>query len=108
DVVKVRGTIDHYNDKPQLIVSRIRRCDASEYSAGDFYPASTRHPEEMVCELRTFVSMVQEEALPQLLESIVNDAAISARLRLAPAAMRIHHCYRSGLLEHILSICNLS
>ncbi len=65
EVVKVRGTIDHYNDKPQLIVSRIRRCDASEYSAADFYPASSRDPE-------------------------------------------IHHCYRSGLLEHILSICNLS
>jgi len=108
EVVKVRGTIDHYNDKPQLIVSRIRRCDASEYSAGDFYPASSRDPEEMVGELRTFISMVREEALRQLLESIVNDATISERLRVAPAAMRIHHCYRSGLLEHILSICNLS
>jgi len=42
------------------------------------------------------------------LESIVNDATISERLRFAPAAMRIHHCFRSGLLEHILSICNLS
>jgi 3'-5' exoribonuclease len=86
NVVKVRGTIDHYNDKPQLIVSRIRRCDASEYSAGDFYPASSRDPEEMVGELRTFISMVREEALRQLLESIVNDAAINERLRVAPAA----------------------
>ena len=25
DVVKVRGAMEHYNDKPQLIVSRIRR-----------------------------------------------------------------------------------
>jgi len=83
DVVKVRGTIDHYNDKPQLIVSRVRRCDASEYRAGDFYPASSRDPEEMVGELRTFISMVREEALRQLLESIVDDPAISERLRVA-------------------------
>jgi len=47
DVVKVRGAIEHYNDKPQLIVSRIRRCEANEYSAADFYPASHRAPEEM-------------------------------------------------------------
>jgi 3'-5' exoribonuclease len=27
DIVKVRGTVEHYNDKPQLIISRIRRCE---------------------------------------------------------------------------------
>src|SRR5688572_4503648 len=108
DVVKVRGTIDHYNDKPQLIVNRIRRCDESEYNAGDFYPASSRDPGEMFGELQAFIAMVRDEALRQLLESIINDAAISERVLVAPAAMRIHHCYRSGLLEHVLSICNLA
>jgi 3'-5' exoribonuclease len=57
DVVKVRGAIEHYNDKPQLIVSRIRRCEAKEYTAADFYPASNRDPEEMFGELETFVAM---------------------------------------------------
>src|SRR5271157_4957389 len=28
DIVKVRGTIELYNDHPQLIVQRIRRCEA--------------------------------------------------------------------------------
>ena len=44
DVVKVRGTVEHYNDKPQLIVSRIRRCEPHEYNVSDFYPASRRDP----------------------------------------------------------------
>ena len=42
DVVKVRSAMEHYNDKPQLIVSRIRRCEPQEYTASDFYPASIR------------------------------------------------------------------
>ncbi len=108
DVVKVRGAIEHYNDKPQLIVSRIRRCEANEYSAADFYPASTRDPEEMHGELKTFVAMVRDEPLRQLLESIVNDASINQRLKTVPAAMKIHHAYRGGLLEHIISLCNLA
>ena len=78
DVVKVRGAMEHYNDKPQLIVSRIRRCEAKEYTASDFYPASNRDPEEMFGELETFVAMVRDEPLRQLLESIVNDVSISA------------------------------
>ncbi|MBC7816634.1 MAG: hypothetical protein IAG10_07080, partial [Planctomycetaceae bacterium] len=79
DVVKVRGIIEHYNEKPQLIVSRIRRCDANEYNAADFYPASNRDPEEMFGELGTFVGMVRNEPLRQLLESIVNDESTSQR-----------------------------
>ncbi len=96
DVVKVRGAMEHYNDKPQLIVSRIRRCEPQEYAASDFYPASTRDPEEMFGELETFVAMVRDEPLRQLLESIINDVSISARLKTAPAAMKIHHAFRGG------------
>jgi len=89
-------------------VSRIRRCEANEYTAADFYPASTRDPEEMFGELEVFVAMVRDVPLRQLLESIVTDASISQRLKTAPAAMKIHHAFRGGLLEHILSLCNLA
>jgi 3'-5' exoribonuclease len=108
DVVKVRGAIEHYNDKPQLIVSRIRRCEANEYNASDFYPASNRDPEEMFGELETFVAMVRDEPLRQVLESIVTDASTKQRLKAVPAAMKIHHAFRGGLLEHVLSLCNLA
>jgi len=108
DVVKVRGAIEHYNDKPQLIVSRIRRCEAKEYTAADFYAASHLDPEEMFGELETFVAMVRDEPLRQLLESIVNDTSINQRLKTVPAAMKIHHAFRGGLLEHVLSLCNLA
>jgi len=108
DVVKVRGTVEVYNDKPQLIVNRIRRCDPKEYSAADFYASSTRDPEEMFGELQGFVAMVRDDALRKLLDSIVNDPAIGGRLKSAPAALKIHHAFRGGLLEHILSLCNLA
>jgi 3'-5' exoribonuclease len=44
DVVKVRGTVEHYNDKPQLIVSRIRRCEPQEYDPSDFFPCVLPNP----------------------------------------------------------------
>jgi 3'-5' exoribonuclease len=108
DVVKVRGSVEHYNDKPQLIVSRIRRCEPHEYDAADFYPVSRRDPEEMFGELQSFVALIRDDSLRQLIDSIVNDPSISDRLRTAPAALKIHHAFRSGLLEHILSLCSLA
>src|SRR6516165_1173223 len=53
-------------------------------------------------------TMEHYETLRQLLESITNDVSISSRLKTAPAAMKIHHAFRGGLLEHILSLCNLA
>ena len=46
DVVKVRGTVERYNDKPQLIIGRIRRCEPQEYNPADFYPCAPQkfHP----------------------------------------------------------------
>ena len=46
DIVKVRGTIELYNDRPQLIVQRIRRCEDGEFKEADFCPASARDPDE--------------------------------------------------------------
>jgi 3'-5' exoribonuclease len=108
DVVKVRGTVECYNDKPQLIVSRIRRCEPHEYDVSDFYPASRRGPEEMFGELHAFAAMIRDDSLRQLIESIVNDAAVSDRLKTAPAAFKTHHAFRSGLLEHVVSLCSLA
>ena len=108
DVVKVRGTVERYNDKPQLIVGRIRRCEPQEYNPADFYPASSRDPEEMFGELQSFVAMIRDDSLRQLIDSIVKDAGMSDRLRTAPAALKIHHAFRSGLLQHIVSLCSLA
>ena len=97
DVVKVRGTVEVYNEKPQLIVSRIRRCGPQEYAPADFYASSSRDPEEMFGELQGFVALVQIEPLRQLLENIIADPGISAAVKSTPAALKIHHAFRGGL-----------
>ena len=108
DIVKVRGTIELYNDRPQLIVQRIRRCEDGEFQEADFCPTSARDPEEMFGELRGFVESIREVNLRSLLVSILEDADVVTPLKVAPAAMRVHHAFRSGLLEHTISLCGLT
>jgi len=108
DIVKVRGTIELYHDRPQLIVQRIRRCEQGEFQEADFCPASDRDPDEMFAELRGFVESVADANLRVLLVSILEDADVAGSLKLAPAAMRVHHAFRSGLLQHTVSLCGLA
>jgi 3'-5' exoribonuclease len=104
-VVKIRGNIEAYNGRPQLVVSRIRNCRADEYDSADFYPASARDPDEMYGQLLAYIELVSEAGVRELLRGIVTDGDIAAKLKITPAALKIHHAWRSGLLEHIVSMC---
>ncbi len=108
DIVKVRGTIELYNDHPQLIVQRIRRCEAGEFQEADFCPASARDPEEMFRELQGFVDSVGNKHLRALLQSVLNDPLVAAAIKVAPGGVRLHHPCRGGMLEHVTSLCNVA
>jgi 3'-5' exoribonuclease len=108
DVVKVRGTLERYNGKSQLIVQRIRRCQEEEFDESDFCPVSERHPDEMLAELCSHVERLRSEPLRSLLSRMLGDEDLVRALKVTPGAMRLHHAYRGGLLQHILSVLGLA
>jgi 3'-5' exoribonuclease len=59
-------------------------------------------------ELESVVAAVENTHLRELLEKIISDPEIAARLRIAPAAKTLHHAFIGGLLEHNLSLCRLA
>ena len=60
----------------------------------------------MWAELMGRLDSVSDPALRALLHAIVTQHA--DQLRIWPAARQVHHAYRSGLLEHILKIMEVS
>jgi 3'-5' exoribonuclease len=106
--IKIKGLMQLYNNRSQLTIHRLRRVEDSEVDFRDFFPASQRDPEVMWSELRGLVSGIGNEHIRLLLDAFLDDPDIAARYRIAPAAKTIHHAFRSGLLEHVLSLCNLA
>src|SRR5437660_1603765 len=107
DIVKVRGTIELYNERPHLIVQRIRRCEEGEFEEADFCSASPQDPDDMFASLAGFVESVADEKLRALLQSILDDETTARAFRAAPGGTKLHHCCRGGLLQHTLSLCEL-
>lgn len=108
DFVKVKGAVQLYRNRPQVTVHRLKRLEESEVDLGDFLPRSERDPEEMWRELQEVVATIEKPPLKALLEKILSQPEIAARLKVAPAAKTLHHAYLGGLLEHVLSLCRLS
>ena len=108
DFIKVRGQLQIYNTRPQFIVHKLRRMADAEVDFADFFPASSRDPEQMWAELRATVTGIPDPHLRALLDLFLDDPEIARRYQIAPAAKSIHHAFRAGLLEHVLSLIGLA
>lgn len=110
DFVKVEARTNVYNNRTELIVSRIRRVHAEQdardgFRAEDCVPSAPRPLDEMWADLETRVAAMRDPALRALVARIVTDHG--DRLRVWPAALTVHHAYRGGLLEHVLQIAQV-
>src|ERR1019366_5972527 len=63
--------------------------------------------EQLFARLLEVVASIGNLWLRRLLESVVQDPAIIPRLKRAPAAKVMHHAFLGGLLEHVVSLCDL-
>jgi 3'-5' exoribonuclease len=58
-------------------------------------------------QIRELVERVHDPHVRALLLAFLDDSTVAERLPVAPAAKGIHHAYRGGLAEHILSVMRL-
>jgi 3'-5' exoribonuclease len=107
DFVKVQARVENYRNKLQLAIDKIRRAEESEVDPADFFAHTKENVDEMYAKLLEIVASVGNPWLRQLLDSVVQDPEIVPRLKRAPAAKVMHHAFYGGLLEHVLSLCNL-
>jgi 3'-5' exoribonuclease len=96
-----------YNGRKQLVVDQIRPAKENEFELADFLPHTQQDVEELYARLRAIVGAVAHPWLRRLLETVINDEEIIPRLKRAPAGKYMHHAYIGGLLEHMVSLCEL-
>jgi 3'-5' exoribonuclease len=108
DMVKVRGSIQRFNDRLQLKIEQLRKAHPHEVDKSDFMPATTYEVEGLWTELLGFVESFIDPHLKLLLNTILSDPRIASAFREAPAAKQLHHAWLGGLLEHVVSLLRLA
>lgn len=106
-LIRVRGTLNEYNGVEQLRVERIRPVvDADKVNINDFVPGTEYSGEAMFDEIRTIVQHFKDEHLKQIVLAMLDE--YGEKLLYWPAAFKLHHAMRGGLLYHTLSILRLA
>lgn len=106
-LVKIRGVILQYNGSDQLKIERIRPVTPEDgVNISDFVQSADYTGEQMFNELYGIVQGFQDEELKKIVSAILNDRRLP--LLYWPAAFKLHHAIRGGLLLHTLSIVRLA
>ncbi len=107
ELVKIRGIISQYNGADQLKIERIRHTIPEDnVNVEDFVKTASFSGEEMFAELLRLAETFSDKELSSIVTAILNDNRL--KLLYWPAAFKLHHAVRGGLLLHTLSIVRLA
>ncbi len=106
-LIKIRGSISMFNDAPQLRVERVRIATEDDgIRMEDFVPSADYSGEAMYDYIFDTVSRFENVQLKKLTMTILEQN--KSEILYWPAAFKLHHAIRGGLLYHTLSILKMA
>lgn len=103
----ISGKMNLFQGRKQFIIAEFSPAPENT-NIEDFQAKSKLDPNEMYLSLKAIVAKLDDVYIKDLLNNVLDDPEIERRLKTWQAGKTIHHAYKSGLLEHILSCSTLA
>ena len=106
-VIKVQGLVQEYNSRKQLRIERMRATlPQDEVDMAQLVACAPEKPEVMRKDIEDTIDTFQSDGLKKIVREMLR--LTGDKLEWFPAAQRLHHAERSGLLHHTTSMLNLA
>ncbi|MGI6539918.1 MAG: 3'-5' exoribonuclease YhaM family protein [Bacillota bacterium] len=112
--VKIRNVpVTEYNGSLQLSCETaqfggaITLCSSSECNLADYVPSTVRDVDSMIGEIDNAICNIKPGPIKCLLQSFFGMPEFRGEFMEWPAAVRHHHAYSGGLLEHTTGVLRL-
>jgi len=103
EIVDVSGVVTEFRGEIQITVHDM--FQTKNFDLEDLVIHSERNIDEMWEELIKYVEKVEDKSINKLLGILLSK--YGDKLKISPAAERLHHAYCGGLLEHILEMLGM-
>ncbi len=104
--VKIRGAISQYNGHDQLRIERIRSViESDNVDVSDFVKSADYSGDDMFNYLISLANSFKDDDLKKIVTYLLEQN--KEKILYFPAAFRLHHAIRCGLLMHTASIVKL-
>lgn len=106
--VWIEGRCQLFQGRRQIVIKALQCLREDEIRPEDYLMESPVNAEVMYPQLLKWIASMEDPYYRALAEAILrDDPDIVDRVKRAPAAKSMHHAYRGGLLEHVLSITGI-
>ena len=98
--VHIQGRSELYQNNLQIIINNVAVVDSGKVNIDDFLPRTKKDVKLMFEEVKKIAGRIQNPQLKALVAEFLADSELMKKFCSAPAAMKLHHDYIGGLLEH--------
>ena len=111
NAVAVSGVVEIFLDQPQLIIKKINKATVQHYGRYGFdpslvVPSSKKNQKKMWNDLERIINKIKNKYIQKLVKSIYKSNI--KRLKVLPGSVNLQYNYRSGFLEHTLSMSQVA
>jgi 3'-5' exoribonuclease len=107
DIIKVKGIVQTYNDKPQLKITMIRKAKEEDgVTQADFIRSAPVHPNDLIYTIKQTAAGIQNEAWREIVNYCLSK--VEKKLYHYPAGKALHHSFYAGLSYHICRMLELA
>jgi len=108
DLVEVKGLLKEYRGARQLIVNSLKKIEKEDgQDLTDYIKSTSKDIDGMFEEILGYIKSLDSKYLKELLDLFVSDKKFVSDYRTSTAAIRYHHAYQGGLLEHSLNVTKI-
>ena len=98
--VHLQGRSELYQNNLQIVINNVAIVDMDKVNLDDFLPRTKKDVKQMFEEVKNIVGRIKNQQLKALVTGFLSDSELMKKFCSAPAAMKLHHDYIGGLLEH--------
>ncbi|MFI4912419.1 MAG: 3'-5' exoribonuclease YhaM family protein [Sedimentisphaeraceae bacterium JB056] len=98
--VQISGKTELYQNNLQIVANQITVVAPENVNVEDYMPKTSKDIPQMYKEVKQIMGGVQHPELKALVEEYFKDSDLMRKFCYAPAAIKMHHNYIGGLLEH--------
>lgn len=102
--VYVSCSVESYNGKPQLNISKVIEIPEDQVTYEKFIPICQKDRNDLFLQVRNLISKVKDSEYRQFIISVFSDEELRKGFIDGIGGLKHHHNYRGGLLEHSLQV----
>jgi 3'-5' exoribonuclease len=106
--VQITAKTELYQNNLQIVANQVFAVPVDQVNVADYMPKTTKDIPQMYKEVKGIMAQVQNPQLKALVAEYFNDTDLMKNFCKAPAAVKMHHNYIGGLLEHTNSMLKVA